>query len=85
MDSVEALDKIKSVINALIKDNPEDPESVAAGHGETAVKDLHDVITAKMRDRIAGVQAPVEDPEVDPVIPTATAAPVTTSAAPAEE
>ena len=41
MTPEEVKDKLKSVINSLIKDQPED-----------ASKDLHDVLAAKMRDRI---------------------------------
>ena len=41
MTPEEVKDKLKSVINSLIKDQPDD-----------ASKDLHDVLAAKMRDRI---------------------------------
>jgi hypothetical protein len=41
MDAAEVKDRLKSVINNLIKDQPEE-----------ASKDLHDVLAAKMRDRI---------------------------------
>lgn len=42
MDAQEMKDRLQGVINALIKDNPED-----------ATKDLHDVLAAKMRARIS--------------------------------
>ena len=41
MTPEEVKDKLKSVINSLIKDQPDE-----------ASKDLHDVLAAKMRDRI---------------------------------
>ena len=41
MDAAEVKDRLKSMINNLIKDQPEE-----------ASKDLHDVLAAKMRDRI---------------------------------
>lgn len=42
MDAQEVKDRLKSVINHVIKDNPEE-----------ASKELHDVLAAKMRARIA--------------------------------
>ena len=41
MTPEQVKDKLKSVINSLIKDQPEE-----------ASKDLHDVLATKMRDRI---------------------------------
>ena len=46
MDAQEMKDRLQGVINALIKDNPED-----------ATKDLHDVLAAKMRARISPEEA----------------------------
>lgn len=60
MDRDEALDALKRVINSLIKDDPKD-ESGDKSHIDAANKDLHDVITAKMRDRIN----PPTDTEVE--------------------
>ena len=42
MDAEEVKDRLKSVINNLIKDQPDE-----------AKKELHDVLAAKMRDRIS--------------------------------
>lgn len=55
MDAAEVKDRLKSVINNLIKDQPEE-----------ASKDLHDVLAAKMRDRISPEEAAaVETATVD--------------------
>lgn len=50
MDAQEVKDRLKSVINHIIKDSPEE-----------ASKELHDVLAAKMRARIA----PEGETEVD--------------------
>lgn len=65
MERDEVLGKIKDMINHLIQDDPSDPKSVEAGHAEKASANLHDIITAKTRDRVVGVQEPV-DPDADP-------------------
>jgi hypothetical protein len=46
MDAQEVRDRLQGVINALIKDQPEE-----------ASKELHDVLAAKMRDRISPEEA----------------------------
>lgn len=53
MDAQEMKDRLQGVINALIKDNPED-----------ATKDLHDVLAAKMRARISPEDAVATDTDV---------------------
>jgi hypothetical protein len=87
MDNDEVLDKLKSVINALIKDNPEDPKNAEEGHMAKATAELHDVITTKMRDRVVGTQPadtepPEEDPnaELAPPVPAPAAAPAQATA-----
>jgi hypothetical protein len=60
MSPEEIQDKLKNVINSLIKDNP-----------EAAKSDLHDVLAAKMRERI-GVGEPEIEPEVTPDEPEVT-------------
>lgn len=52
MDAQEVKDRLQAVINSLIKDQPED-----------ATKDLHDVLAAKMRDRISPEDAVTSDSE----------------------
>ena len=53
MDAQEVRDRLQGVINALIKDQPEE-----------ASKELHDVLAAKMRDRISPEEVTVDN-EVD--------------------
>lgn len=87
MDKDEVLGKLKDVINSLIKDNPEDPENAKEGHADAATAALHDVITAKMRERVAGAQAPADTDDDEGAAPTAAPAaapipePVVTAAA----
>lgn len=50
MDAQEVKDRLQSVINALIKDQPEE-----------ATKELHDVLAAKMRNRISPEEATNDD------------------------
>ena len=50
MDTQEMKDRLQAVINALIKDTPEE-----------ASKELHDVLAAKMRDRISPEEIVVDD------------------------
>jgi hypothetical protein len=58
MDAQEMKDRLQGVINALIKDQP-----------DQATQDLHDVLAAKMRARISPEEAVVE-PAADATDPT---------------
>lgn len=53
MDAQEVKDRLQSVINALIKDQPEE-----------ATKELHDVLAAKMRNRISPEEATNSDDDI---------------------
>lgn len=57
MDAEEMKDRLKSVINSLIKDNAEESKN-----------DLHDVLAAKMRDRISPPTTEDDDSGNDPVV-----------------
>lgn len=66
MDPNEVKDHLKSVVNSLIKDQPDE-----------ASKELHDVLAAKMRNRISGepevadeVETETPDAEVDAEVET---------------
>lgn len=59
MDAQEMKDRLQGVINALIKDQP-----------DQANQDLHDVLAAKMRARISPEEAehatdPTDDSDID--------------------
>ena len=56
MNPEEVKDRLKSVINNVIKDQPEE-----------ATKELHDILAAKMRQRITGEEDVV--PTTDEVVP----------------
>jgi len=57
MDAQEVRDRLQGVINALIKDQPEE-----------ASKELHDVLAAKMRDRISPEEVVVPDDDSTTVV-----------------
>ena len=60
MDKQEMRDKLMAAINSIIKDGPENPEAM-----KDAETNLHDVLAAKMRDRIHGSEAHAAEPEDD--------------------
>ena len=57
MDAEEVKDRLKGVINSIIKDQPEE-----------ASKELHDVLAAKMRARISPEEEVVSSSDDDDTI-----------------
>lgn len=70
MDAAEVQDKLKNVINSLIK-----------GDTETSAAELHDVLVAKVRSRIN----PDEDAPAEPEVEDTDTDPDLTAAPPADE